>query len=369
MTQTEQHKLLFLPFLQIPSGHHQVADTLMYKCKQQFKKWNCDKVDILSYSYGKMEQVVSAIYLAWIKRFPTSYHWLYYHSSYKNSLKKKGNSFYGTLFLPFFKKLINEKDPDILICTHALPSNIASRLKQQHQINQIVINVYTDYFINRVWGISGIDFHFVPTKQVKDYLLAKGVAENKICITGIPVHPVFFKKTQVENHSDKLSVLVTGGNLGIGGLENLFTKSRGAVHYYVLCGKNKTLFERLVNFQQQNVTPFPYIACREKMNQLYDQVDAILTKPGGVTISECLMKRKPIFVYRPLPGQEKINVEQLSQLGVILPIHDDDVETQIIHYFSDIKKLRSTLQCIDDYHQNLEEKSLPIVINELLKSV
>ena len=43
------------------------------------------------------------------------------------------------------------------------------------------------------------------------------------------------------------------------------------------------------------------------MNVLYDKADAIITKPGGITITECLWKQVPIFVYEALPGPEEMN--------------------------------------------------------------
>jgi processive 1,2-diacylglycerol beta-glucosyltransferase len=55
--------ILFLPFLQIPSGHHQVANALIDGIVQLDPNIKCDKVDILAYSYGKIEKIVSRIYL------------------------------------------------------------------------------------------------------------------------------------------------------------------------------------------------------------------------------------------------------------------------------------------------------------------
>ncbi len=53
--------ILFLPFLQIPSGHHQVANALIDEILQIHPQIRCDKVDILAYSYGKIESLVSKI--------------------------------------------------------------------------------------------------------------------------------------------------------------------------------------------------------------------------------------------------------------------------------------------------------------------
>ena len=46
-----------------------------------------------------------------------------------------------------------------------------------------------------------------------------------------------------------------------------------------------------------HIKPLPYLSSRSEMNKLYEEVDAIVTKPGGVTISEALRKRLPIFVH------------------------------------------------------------------------
>ncbi|HLR80777.1 MAG TPA: UDP-glucuronosyltransferase [Bacillota bacterium] len=368
MKQSQQHKLLFLPFMQIASGHHQVAHSLMVDFQRQYETIRCDKVDLLSYSYGSLEKVVSSVYLAWIKYFPSSYHWLYHRSVYKNLTKRKRSMFYGSFFIYFFKRLIAEFNPDILICTHALPSNVASRLKRNDQLDRIVINVYTDYFVNRLWGLQGIDYHFAPTTLVKNHLLEKGVPERSIIMTGIPVHPVFRTKSSQERRQINLSILVTGGNLGVGGMESILANTQGHVHYYVLCGQNTALYNQLLHNPRPHVTPFPYIKPREQMNQLYDQVDAVLTKPGGVTISECLMKRKPIFVYDPLPGQETINVEQLLRLGLIMPVASkNSFEQQIVDYFNNQKQQVHYQQSIETYHRHLEKRPFKVVMDELLR--
>jgi processive 1,2-diacylglycerol beta-glucosyltransferase len=72
---------LILAFLQIPSGHHQVANDLKDEILQIHSQIRCDKVDILAYSYGKIEPLVSKIYLKWIQAFPRIY-----NSIYQNSL-------------------------------------------------------------------------------------------------------------------------------------------------------------------------------------------------------------------------------------------------------------------------------------------
>ncbi|HDR7315640.1 TPA: UDP-glucuronosyltransferase, partial [Bacillus cytotoxicus] len=182
-----QKKILFLPFLQIPSGHYQVANALIEGIQNDQLHIKCDQVDILSYSYGKVEAFVSSIYLKWIKTLPNLYNKIYKNFVYKNEEEQKRYRLYEILFVPFMRKLIKEKQPDLIVCTHALPSYILNYLKEKGELKIPVINVYTDYFIHQGWGITHIDFHFVPSHYMKEFLQNKGIHNEQIFITGIPI--------------------------------------------------------------------------------------------------------------------------------------------------------------------------------------
>lgn len=365
-----QKRALFFPLLQIASGHHHVADTLMRELQKCPIKINTHKIDILSYSYGKVEKLVSSTYLAWIKYFPKVYNWLYVQMGYKETVAPNRNIIYEALFSFFFRKLINKKDPCILFFTHSLPSHIASRLKQRNKLAVITVNVYTDFFVNRVWGIEGIDYHFVPSITVKNYLIEKGVKEDRIFITGIPVDPIFKDQNIPQVRKKRLRILVCGGNHGFGAVEQLLATIRqhNDIHYYVLCGKNISLYKRLLHLNKLYVTPLPFINCKKKMNKLYDFVDGVITKPGGVTVSECLMKKKPLFIYEPLPGQEKINKDQLSRLGIAMPIYlkDEPLEIQLYNFFYHQTKQKAYHARLDAFHQHLEKRPIHVVIEEIL---
>lgn len=365
-------KALFMPFLRIPSGHHQVADAIIEYFQRADSSIQCEKMDLLSYSYGDLESVVSNFYIKWIHSFPAIYSWAYKRSARHNLNKKNRFYLYDLLFLKHMYQLILEKQPDFIICTHCLPSYLASRLKKLGLLTVPVINVYTDFFINDVWGIHEIDIHFVPDQQIKQSLLACGVAEERIFITGIPIHPKITKANKLPIHPDSLiRVLVTGGSLGVGLLKSLIdkTKANGKVRYIVLCGKNRPLYDELVRLGADHITPLPYIESKEKMNDLYNEIDVILTKPGGVTISECLYKGIPILVYHTLPGQEEINLQHLKQLGLVFHWNNwrqENIEDKIISMASsgnDLEKLKNNMT---DYHSHLTSSEMMTTIGGIL---
>jgi len=51
--------------------------------------------------------------------------------------------------------------------------------------------------------------------------------------------------------------------------------------------------------------------------------DLAITKPGGLTTSECLAMRLPMIVNSPVPGQEEHNADYLLEQGVALKAIDD----------------------------------------------
>lgn len=366
--------VLFLPFLQIPSGHHQTANALIDGIRQIDPSIKCDVIDILSFSYGKIEKIISHIYLKWIHLFPRLYNSIYINSVYNNKEKNKRYRLYEWLFMSFMMNLIKAKKPDLIVCTHALPAYMLNLLKKRNTIPIPVINVYTDYFIHRFWGIEHIDYHFVPSHQMKKFLNDKGISDERIFITGIPIHSKI--KKQREKPAPRTqsipSVLISAGNLGVGGIEDLIqkiseVKPDSRIQYYVLCGKNINLYEKLARMQKNHIIPIPYISCREKMNELYEKTDAILTKPGGVTISESIFKRKPIFIYDALPGQEEINLKKLKGLGLVFHLDKQDIHGQLYSILQNLDELETYQNQVANFHSYINKKEPSEIIAEIIK--
>ena len=50
--------------------------------------------------------------------------------------------------------------------------------------------------------------------------------------------------------------------------------------------------------------------------------DLVVTKPGGLSVSECLAKRKPMLLVSPIPGQEERNADYLLEAGAAVKAID-----------------------------------------------
>lgn len=87
-------KILILPFLQIPTGHHQVADAISAYLKEIDDSVKIKKVDIFHYTSRLAEQVTSNLYLKVIKMIPSFYSWLYRHNANRNYVADNRYLFY-----------------------------------------------------------------------------------------------------------------------------------------------------------------------------------------------------------------------------------------------------------------------------------
>jgi processive 1,2-diacylglycerol beta-glucosyltransferase len=367
-------KVLFFPLLKMPSGHHQVADAIAGYIKNRNNRIECRKIDLLSAWNPIVENVITKTYLQWIHFSPKTYAWIYKQFAFSSG-SQRSYKYYEILFYKKMKEIVESEKPDLIICTHGFPSYFLSKLKMDGKCSAPIINVYTDFFINDVWGIKGIDYHFVPDHCIKEKLVYKNeLKEERIFVTGIPTDEVFETTTILPvrmHHSKEYNVLVSGGSGGLGKMSTLLqgTKNDSKINYFVLCGKNKKLFQKIKDMRIPYVQPLPYISSRQQMNELYCKTNAIITKTGGVTISEAMKKRIPIFIHSALPGQEEINLRYLKKQKLVFELNKhDSIEKQLTDVLENKTKMDHFHQSIEHYMNHFDMNS-PEDIFQFIESV
>ncbi|MBA9026971.1 MULTISPECIES: MGDG synthase family glycosyltransferase [Bacillaceae] len=359
-------KILFLPLLRMQSGHHQVADALMDMLKMRTSGIVLKKIDLLSYTNESLEKVISNGYLNWIRYAPETYNLAYKNFFYVPPTKIHSFKWYQHIFLNKMKRLLSEENPDLIVCTHGFPSYLLSQLKRKGKCNIPTINVYTDFFINSVWGKEGIDVHFLPSQEVKESLIRKYQTSNQnMIVTGIPVHEEITTTARIPKSVNRPKILISGGNSGLGGILKLseeLKKSKG-LDFYVLCGNNRKLYNEIITWNLDHIKPLPYLSSRSEMNKLYEEVDAIVTKPGGVTISEALRKRLLIFVHSMLPGQEEINLRYLKDSSLVFELDQKkSFELQLFRILNDHLQMERWNLAVDSYLKGLEMTSADCLV-------
>lgn len=365
-------KILFLPLLRMQSGHHQVAEAIMDTLRKHTDGVILKKVDLLSYTNASLEKMISSSYLKWIRYAPETYNLAYKSFFYVPPTKEHSYRWYQSIFLKKMEQLLEEEQPDLIVCTHGFPSYLLSKLKMRGKCHVPIVNVYTDFFINNFWGREGIDLHFLPSQEVKEKLKRRyQIPKQNMFVTGIPIHEEITKSDAIKKKSSRIKILISGGNSGLGGILQLSEEIRNSSHFdfLVLCGNNKKLYNEILSWNLDHVKPLPYLSSRSAMNKVYEEVDAIVTKPGGVTISEALRKRLPIFVHSMLPGQEKINLQYLRDQELIFELNQTTTfESQLLGVLKNDKKMAHWKQSIHSYQKGIELEQ-PEQMVELIKGL
>ncbi len=218
-----------------------------------------------------------------------------------------------------FHRYLKKEQFDAILSTHFFPNEVAGHLIQSKAISSSLISVVTDYDAHSIWISPGIDFYAVACEQTKRRLVSLGIEGSKIVITGIPTDERFSKGKDIKALKDKLkikknifTVLIATGSFGIGPIEKIVA---GLKDYQVLvvCGGNQKLFQRL---KQKS---YPHAVIFGLVNNMYELMavsHCMVTKPGGLSISEALVTGLPLIFFNAIPGQEEGNVRVLNGLGI-----------------------------------------------------
>ncbi|MFC4076640.1 MGDG synthase family glycosyltransferase [Salinithrix halophila] len=224
---------------------------------------------------------------------------------------------------------LEQIQPQVVICTHAFCLGAAGLVKEKLTHPFRLGASITDFDVNGFWVHPAVDFYLVAHQNVEEKLHQKyGVPLERIYRTGIPIDPDFAKdrpsKEEVREQKgikpDPFTIMLMGGGVGLGPLERAITQFQADMpesQLLVITGKNKSLLERLTaRFgESENIHLFGYV---HGMADWMGAADLIVTKPGGLTSSECLAAGLPMLICRPIPGQEERNSRFLIQQRVAL---------------------------------------------------
>lgn len=214
--------------------------------------------------------------------------------------------------------LIDEKFDFIFSC-HFMPTEITAALKRAGKIQSTVVTVVTDYDVHRIWTADGMDHYVVATEWTMAKLASMGVNILQISATGIPNDERFSNTRDIQSLKKKLglkedmfTVLIATGSFGIGPIEEIIDAVSG-VQAIVVCGHNKKLFDRLSKKQSELVHVKGLV---DNMYELMAVSDVMVTKPGGLSITEALVSQLPLIFFNAIPGQESNNIKVLNQYGI-----------------------------------------------------
>jgi processive 1,2-diacylglycerol beta-glucosyltransferase len=248
-----------------------------------------------------------------------------------------------------FMRYIAENEPKKCVCTHFFPLNVLSRMKAEGLYNGELYSVITDYGLHKMWINDGVDRYFIPSDMVREGLLRSGVPEEKIAMSGIPVLPKYARipNRKRDFSKERLAVLFISSSihnaLAIDILKELERTDR-PLDVTVVTGRNYDLVDDLEQITFTGPMRLNIRGFVDNLDELMAENDLLITKPGGLTVSEALCAAVPMILVNPIPKQETNNSAYIQSKGAgILARTAENVAGLVDRFFED----RSTLSAME----------------------
>ncbi|OZB98778.1 glycosyltransferase [Paenibacillus sp. XY044] len=304
-------------------GHLQVSSALLhYFHAQQVNQVQI--IDLMREAHPVLNSFFSKVYQ--MSSFTSQlgfdyYGWSYYMTRDSNPSGPVMRYLNGFV-KPKMLETISRFRPDAVINT--FPFGVVSPRECVHAAR--TFTVITDYALHSRWIHPDTYAYYVATNEIKDMMVQNydGLA-GKISVTGIPVRPQFYSAA-AEAPLRRAAQGMTKGKriLIMAGTFTVFQQLVELIHLLVdqevgeitvVCGRKQQAYEKLTTLfsDQPQVNILGYV---KNIHDLMAASSCIVTKAGGITLSEAVILKLPIFILSPYGGQERENARYFKNHGM-----------------------------------------------------
>ena len=300
--------------------------------------------DALDYTNAFFKWAYLQAYLLMVNKLPTLWGFMYYLTDnfYANIVISKLRRINNWLNSRKLAKHLMDEKPDVVISTHFFASEVISELKKTGRVTSKLITVVTDYRLHSWWVADHTDMYVVAGQDACDDLIKWGTPASRIKALGIPIEPVFSKPLdkarirQAANIKEGLfTVLVIGGGFGVGPIEDIVKAVGNITHpiqIITVCGHNEELVNKLEALKGSIKADIRVFGFVNNVYEYMDIADVLISKSGGITVSESLAKELPIIIIAPILGQETRNSDYLIKHGAAVKIKEASDLKEVVEY-------------------------------------
>ncbi|WP_219211071.1 MGDG synthase family glycosyltransferase [Variovorax boronicumulans] len=320
------------------NGHVRAAQALAATAQTLSPPCTAVHIDAMAHVAGGFRKVYTEGYIQLVNRAPDLWSYLHqradvtpHHAASQRLRRGIERLSTGALL-----REIRRARPDAVVCTHFLPAELLMRERRRGRIDYPVWLQITDYDLHNMWLVPEMTGYLAATEEVAFRLRARGIPAERIHVTGIPVMPAFSQPdapalarapcaTRLGLDPAHPILLMASGGAGVGDLPSMVERvlaTTDAAQVIAVAGRNAEAHARLEAMAARHPGRLVAIGFTDEMHKLMAAADLVVTKPGGLTVSECLALGRPMLLISPIPGQEEHNAGFLMEEGAAWLAYD-----------------------------------------------
>lgn len=356
----------------IGGGHMSASNALKSYILGNSEEIEVEVIDTLKYINPLLNGIIVNGYMFLIKKISWFYEKLYYITDKENAV---------SLFLEMIEKLfsnkllrlIKSKEIDVIITTHPFAEGMVSVLKERGKIKAKHICIMTDYSPHNSWINSNVDHYIVSNEEMKIDMISRGIEDKKVHVYGIPIDNKFLKKVDKKNilnseglDLDITTILLMGGSFGVKNIVDIYREISTIdleFQVIVIVGNNRSVYKIMQKEITDSKKKTKLIGFTNEVEKYMKISDVLITKPGGLTVTEALVSNIPMIIFDAIPGQEEGNARFLIENDVAVSIGKGISCSKII------EKLLKNKERISAMKEKCKNISKPYVNKSILKLI
>jgi len=284
--------------------------------------------------------------------------------------------------------MIDDFKPDIVITTHSFATELICSLKVSEKLTFPVISIMTDFAIHQTYINKGVNAYVLSSEEMVNQMLERGVDKRKVYNFGIPVKKEFLESIDLQSAFEEEgldpalpTMLIMAGSFGVTDVLKVYhkiVKSAADFQIIVITGKNEKLYQTFEKYlakieinntmyeirqahpdikkhtsmrsskHRKPSKPTKLIFFTDKVERYMQMADVIVTKPGGLTVTEAIATGLPLAIFKAIPGQEEQNADYLVRNGMAIRLTKDktctDIVTNLIIHPEKLKAMRQAIK-------------------------
>lgn len=392
-------------------GHMRASSALKTYIMNNDKDAVVEIIDTFEYINPILNKTVTEGYLYLATKTPKMYGTVYNTSNKENAFKSLVfglNSLFSRKLMP----LLKEFKPDVIISTHPFSTEMVSNIKGKGEIKTPLICIMTDYAPHRTWINKNVDSYVVANDGMIDIMEKMGVNRDIIHPYGIPIDETFYTAKDRDIILKELglnpevpTILIMAGSFGVTDILKIYdsiVEIESEFQLIVITGRNKKLYEafekeiakrtgtyerkypiaivekvdeklnKVISTIKKEHQPMAYKETKllfftNEVDKYMQTADLIITKPGGLTVSEALACNLPMAIFNAIPGQEEENAEFLIDNNMAVRISKDSTcKDTIRNLLENREELNMMKASCESFDKSASAKNIYDLIKSLI---